>query len=647
MLVGLIILSDTSITYFDENTNHRRSHSLEETAVFVAWEKIDGQRWLLADEYGRLFFCMLIMEKTKVVKGFKLDAIGISSKASVLVYLDNGHVFVGSHQGDSQVISIKEEGIETVQTLSNIAPILDFTIMDMGSRGGENQNEFSSGQARIVTGSGAYQDGSLRSVRSGVGMEEQGLLDSMPHITELFALRSSPSEYVDILVVSFIGETRIFQFFPEGEVEEKAEYEGLSMSESTLLATNLPNNRLLQVTGTEVRTIDSEHGMVTDVWSPLSGKAITAASANADYLAVSVRGVEATTFRLDGNLSIKATKAFKGEGQIACIHIPPFSNDFCVVGFWQDAAIALLTIDSLEMIRKLVLSDEGISVPRSILVTYLHKEFPTLLVAMANGDMVTFSLNITDLDLSAKKVVTLGTQQANLKLLPQGDGVSNVFAICEHSSLIYESEGQIVYSAVTADKASCMCAFDSEAYPGAIAIATGTDLKIAVVDTKRTTHVQTLPVHETVRRIAYSTNLKAFGLGTIRRTLRSGSELIQSHFKLADEILFKELDTYQLDEDELVESVIRADLRDDSGATVERFVVGTSYLDDDAQSRRGRIVVFSVTAERMLRLVTELAVKGACRTLGVVDGNIVAGLVKTVCIYFFPLETGVLPTYNI
>lgn len=634
---GLLILAETSITYWDDVTGQELTHGLEEAAIFVAWEQVDGQRWILADEYGRLYFCMLILEKDRAVKGFKIDMIGSTPRASVLVYLHTGYVFVGSHQGDSQVLRIKEEGSEVVQTISNIAPILDFSIMDMGSRGGESQtNEYSSGQARIVTGSGAFQDGSLRSVRSGVGMEEQGLLGDLDHITDLFALRSAvSSEHVDLLVVSFVGETRVFQFSAEGEVEEQAEYMGLSLSESTILAVNLPHNRLLQVTGTSVLIIDSENGMVVAHWSPLNGKVITAASANPDHLALSVGGVEATVLDLMEDLQVSSRRAFDSEGQIACIHIPRFTSSFCIAGFWHGGTVAILNTGSLETIQTVTVSDEAVSVPRSILLTHLvEAQPPTLLVAMANGEVITFSLDLADLNLSAKKVVILGTQQANFKVLPRDDGLSNVFATCEHPSLIYGSEGRIIYSAVTAEKASCICAFDSEAYPGAIAIATAEDLKIAVVDTERTTHVQTLPVHETVRRVAYSTNMKAFGLGTIRRTLRAGFEVVQSHFKLADEVLFKELDTYQLDEDELVESVVRADLREDSGVMAERFVIGTAYLDDSKEnSTRGRIIVFAVTGERMLKVITELPVKGACRALGVVEGNIVAALVKTVVIY--------------
>ena len=632
---GLLILAETSITYLDEVSGQTLTEPLEEASLFVAWEQVDAQRWLLADDYGKLYFLMLLLGEDDEISGWKLDLIGHTSRASVLVYLDSGHVFVGSHQGDSQVIKLLEKKIEVVQTLPNIAPILDFTIMDMGNRSGESQsNEFSSGQARIVTGSGAFQDGSLRSVRSGVGLEEQGLLGEMEHIIDLFGLRStSESQYMDLLLTSFVNETRVFQFEADGEVEEVAEYKSLSLSESTLLAANLPSNRLLQVTASSARIIEAESGMLISEWSSPE-QSITAASANDQRLALSIGGAEAVIVDLDGNLQVKARRKFSNEGQIACIHVPTVSNNICIAGFWQSAAVVLLKVDTLETIRSITVSEGGISIPRSILLTQiLSDQPPTLFIAMANGEVITFSCNTADATLSSKKAIVLGTEQANFKALPKGDGLFSVFATCEHPSLIYGFEGRIIYSAITAEKASCVCPFDSEAYPGAIAISTAQDLRLALVDTERTTHVQTLPVQETVRRVQYSPNLKAFGMGTIRRTLKSGNEVVQSHFKLADEVLFKELDTYKLKMEELVESVCRADLREESGAMVERFVVGTAYLDvvdKNDENVRGRILVFAVGQERKLRLVAELPLKGACRALGVVDGKIVAALVKTV-----------------
>ena len=533
------------------------------------------------------------------------------------------------------MIKIQDNAIELVQTFANIAPILDFTIMDMGNRAGDGQaNEYSSGQARIVTGSGAFQDGSVRSVRSGVGMEEQGQLLQASHINDMFALRSSStSNLVDLLLVSFVDESRIFKFQTDGEVEEQAEFKGLIMSKGTLLAENVINQHLLQLTSDSARLVDIEDEMIEE-WSPPPNKSITAASSNGERLGLSVAGVEVVVLGMspEAKMDVVVRKTFPDEGQISCVHVPNVSSNLCIVGFWLSTAVAILDINTLEIIQKVIISDDAASVPRSILLTQaLPDELPTLFVAIANGEVVTFSLNTADSSLSSRKATVLGTQQANFKALPTGEGTFNVFATCEHPSLIYGSEGRLVYSAVTADKATCVCPFDCEAYPEAIAIATPEDLKIALVDTERTTHVTTLPVGESVRRLAYSTNLKSFGIGTVRRTLQDGVELVKSHFKLVDEVVFKGLDTFDLNENELVESVIRADLRDGSGETVERFVVGTAYLEEQVSDKaRGRILVLEVTQDRMLQLVTELPVKGACRALGVVDGNIIAALVKTV-----------------
>ena len=633
-LDGLLVLAETSIIYLKDINEDFLSYPLEEATQFVSWTQIDNQRWIVADEFGKLYLLMLLLDNENDVTGWKLDLIGTTSRASVLVYLDNGILFVGSHQGDSQIVSIKQQGIEILQTISNIAPILDFTIMDMGNRSGEGQtNEYSSGQARIVTGSGAFQDGSLRSVRSGVGLEDQGSLGKMDHITEIFALASNDNGgKLDTLIVSFVDETRVFQFRLDGDVEELADYKNFVMSSSTLLAANLSNGRLIQVTGLSSRLIELDSGMIISEWSPPSERKVTAASANHRSLALSISGLEVIIFDLEGESPISAKRQFSEEGQISCIHVPHMSSDICITGFWQTTAVIIMDIKTLETLKKVFVSDDSVSIPRSILLAQILPDLPpTLFIALANGEVITFSLDLTSHTLTSKKAMILGTQQATFKALSREDGLSNVFATCEHPSLIYGSEGRIVFSAITAEKVSCCCPFDSDLYPGAIAIASSGELGIALVDTERITHVQTLPVRETVRRIAYSAKLKAFGIGTISRSVRHKQEVVKSHFKLADEVLFKGLDSYELNEEELVESVLRADIREDSGELVERFVVGTAYLDDERdESIRGRILVFAVTSERSLRLITELPIKGACRALGTIAGNIVAALVKTV-----------------
>ena len=620
--------------YYEHTKKKQLTNVLQEPATFVAWTAIDARTWVLSDEYGRLYSLILIAADTKRVTGWELDLIGSTSRASALVYLGNSRLFVGSHQGDSQFVVMREEGIEVVQTIPNIAPILDFAIMEMGNRAaGEQINDYSSGQARIVTGSGAFQDGSLRSIRNGIRKQEHGLIAEMAHITHIFALRSTAlRERMDVLVVSFIDETRVLQFHSDGEVEEKAHFFCFSLSESTVLAKNLFDNRVLQVTRTRVRIVDLKSAEIVAEWRSPSGQPIVATSANDRYLAVSVAGVQAIILDLLNELRIVVSKSFGDNGQIACLHIPHFSSNICIISFWKSANVTIFELNSLEPIVRTTVSDDPVLVPRAILLTYiLSTQSPTLLVAMSNGEIITYSLHLDNYQLSDRKTVVLGTQHASFEVLRGDDGLSKVFAICEYPNLVYASGGRIVYSAISADEVSCVCAFDTEAYPGAVAIATAEDLRIANIDTQRTTHVQTLCVEETVRRIAYSPSLGVFGLGTIQRSLRKDREVIQSHFKLADDVSFNEIDSYALSEDEIVESVMVGDFKM-SNEWVHRFVVGTAFLEEqEDESSAGRIMIFAVTAERVLQLVAEQSVRGACRALDIVCGDIVAALVKTVC----------------
>ncbi|KAK4893071.1 hypothetical protein LTR28_002244, partial [Elasticomyces elasticus] len=247
---GLLILGESSISYYNDLENHVTQTPLEEATIFVAWEQIDDQRFVLADEYGRLYLLMVKLSNRDEFEGWQLDQLGETSRASTLVYLDAGLVFVGSHQGDSQVIKITPQSMEIIQTFPNIAPILDFTVMDMGNRSSDAPvNEYSSGQARIVTGSGAYKDGSLRSVRSGVGLDNLGTIAEMAHITGMFDLKIGPDGHLaDTLIVSFINHTRVLHFDEVGEIEELPKLNAMSLDESTLFASSPPGNRALQVT---------------------------------------------------------------------------------------------------------------------------------------------------------------------------------------------------------------------------------------------------------------------------------------------------------------------------------------------------------------------------------------------------------------
>jgi DNA damage-binding protein 1 len=659
-LGGVIVVGETMMLYLDDESKASMVLSLTEAAAFVAWERYDDLNYLLADDYGKLHLLSIFVDGSLVL-GMKVRKLtGTTSRATNLVYMGNGIVFVASHSGDSQIVSVNLEedsqAIKVLQTMPNVAPILDFAVMDMGNREGEVQsNEFYSGQARLVTCSGAFEDGSLRSVRSGVGLEDIGVLADMSDIRDVFSLRSSLASQVDnILVVSFPTESRVFTFDIDGQIEEVEELRGLALNEYLLLVRNLPNGSILQVTSFSVTILGQGPSYITSQWRPLEGQVITAASANSGHVLLSSNGTTLVSLDIESGLQCVASQPLSNSDQVACISVSPEIPNVGVVGFWKSGSLSILRLTDLQIIQSEDLRRmNSASIPRDIsLIQVLPRDQygPTLFVAMEDGIVLTFNIDKSDYSLSGRKAIVLGTQQARLQIIPRKDGLFNVFATCEHPSLIYGSEGSVVYSAVTAEDAVCVCSFNGEAYPGCIIVATSESLKISQIDTERRTHVQTLPIGKTVRRITYSANEAAFAIGCIHRELVDGEEKITSSLELVEEVLLGNIGKpFVFDGEfgpELVECVVRAELPMGYGdeTPAERFIVGTSYLDSEVATAneqpnaRGRILVFAVDSSKNLFIVHSRVLRGACRRVAVLDGKIVAALVKTVVIMKY-LET--------
>lgn len=322
-MYGCLIVGETSISYVEEWDERKvlDQRPLEEATVWVAWCAVDEQRYVLADDYGKLYLLFIQQNADGEYSGHQIDLLGETSRANVLVYLDGGRIFVGSHQGDSQVIQIEEKGLEVLQTFPNIAPILDFTVMDMGNRSADAPvNEFSSGQARIVTGSGAFKDGSLRSVRSGVGLEDLGSIGDLgAPVTDLFSM-SSGTGVDDTLVVSFVGSTRVFRFSDDGDVEEVDGFRSFDLHDSTLYAGSLPDGKAVQVTSSAVVLSDADGGMALDTWKPPSHASITAVAAEGNVLLASLGGAALVVLNLQNDrIKQQAQREFDSSEQVSCI----------------------------------------------------------------------------------------------------------------------------------------------------------------------------------------------------------------------------------------------------------------------------------------------------------------------------------------
>lgn len=434
------------------------------------------------------------------------------------------------------------------------------------------------------------------------------------------------------MVISFIDETRVFAFDPDGEVEELEEFNSLKLDEETLAAQNVPGGRIIQVTKSGAILIDTEGGTVVATATPEG--LISSASITDHFLICTVAGKSVVCFDISQDLREAGRATF--EHEVACIYASEYG--VAAVGFWTTSSVSLLSLPDLVTQSEEVLNvgKDQISVPRSIMIANVVTGHPpTMLVAMGDGTLYTFSLDIRKFSLSEGKAVTLGTQVFYFCKVPRENDTFSIFAACDYPNLIYGDDGRLMYSAVTADHVTQLQAFNTAAFPSAVAVMVGNELKISTVDTTRTIHVKTLFIGDVVRRVVYSHEHQLFALATVHTEVDDeGIETFKCHIRTVDNESFTVVDSFDLQPNELVESLDchRFAYGDDPLNTNEKFILGTGFQDEDSdECKKGRIVVFEVSHNRRLRLAAEHEVKSAVKCIAGYDSDkILATMNKTV-----------------
>ncbi|TYZ63198.1 hypothetical protein PybrP1_012947 [[Pythium] brassicae (nom. inval.)] len=651
---GVLIVSNQTIVYHNGATFHAIPMQSTVIQVYGTVDK-DGSRFLLADQYGTLSVVALQLSGKDVV-GVHLEALGETSTASCLAYLDNGVVFVGSAFGDSQLIKLKPERdehgsyLEVLDTYVNIGPIIDFCVMDLDRQG----------QGQIVTCSGADKDGSLRVIRNGIGINEQAST-ALPGIKGMWALRESfASEHDRFLLQSYVSEIRILAIGDDDGMEE-TEIDAF-LNAKTLYCRNLLGNAWLQVTENELRVVSSESFQVTATWAPPVGSRITVAAANPTQVVAATSGGVLVYFEVqDGRLVERAQTTL--EYEIACVDITPFAarrqaqgtsadgdvgmesasgrswelnalrTSLCVVGLWTNFSVCVLQLPTLQPLVKEPLGNDLL--PRSVLFnTFEDQDY--VLVGLGDGSLVNFHVDAATGALSSRKRVSLGSQPIALSTFRSKD-MTLVFAACDRPTVIYANNNKLLYSNVNAKEVTVMCPFDSEAFPECLALASEEELTIGTVDDIQKLHIQTFHLHEWARRIAHNSQSHTLGVLTVNFSVDdNGDEVEQGFVRLIDDQTFEVLHSYRLDPFESPCSVIVTPLGGDASNTAY-FIVGTAFVhQEEVEPHQGRILVFAVSGihgERKLQLAAEKEVKGAVYCLNAFNGKVLAGVNSKVQLY--------------
>jgi DNA damage-binding protein 1 len=332
-----------------------------------------------------------------------------------LSFLGDGFVYVGSTFGDCQLIELLEEKttevvlddkskqngepqigsyLRVVDTSTNLGPVVDFCVTDVDEQG----------VGQMVACCGAFKEGSLRIIRSGLGFMEQSLVHfktssttnnenvdnayhhrrkraktpeeessvSNPHhdgirniwpLYDMATMMSCKEKATLIYALSLRCTSKLIAVeYQENEIYKvrQIQFPGFITKEETICAGITSSNNMIQVTPTRIVLLDSETGEVLWSWqapslpkdSPKMSSRIHAASLNQHQLLVAYNGNQLIHFSVQSNLlEIISTKTLviDNDEEIACITLGPTVKGqliatFCAVSYWKSTKVSLFSL---------------------------------------------------------------------------------------------------------------------------------------------------------------------------------------------------------------------------------------------------------------------------------------------------------------
>ncbi|KAI8611132.1 CPSF A subunit region-domain-containing protein [Chytriomyces sp. MP71] len=571
-------------------------------------------RFLLGDVEGGLHLLGLDSDGSLV-------KMGETSQPSSLTFLDAATVYVGSHYGDSHLLRLNfnSQNYTVLDTYSNLAPIVDFVHI-------EGSGAAAAGQSKVVACCGAGKDGSLRVLRNGVGVLEAASVEGIEGVQGMWSSAAELGAGSDeLLVVSFIGETKILAVDADGDIGEWEEDEhDVELEASTIGFGNVLFGQLVQVTPTQVLLLSVGSKKRMDDWHPSEGTRILKCALSTSRVVLALRGNQIIHLEVEAGALVEKGRGVT-EHEVTCLDVHD-EGSFLVAGMWTDGTVRVFSVETMEEIRAETLG--GDLLPRSVKIATLG-ETPYLLVGLGDGQLIAFVFDAQTGACMDRRKLTLGTQPLNLVSF-QSEGREFVFAGSDLPAVLYAGNNdKLMCSNLNLQSVAAVCSFRLPTCRNSLAIATATSLKIASLDSihkaHHKLHVQKFPLGESPRRIVHVDVAGTIAVLTGKINDR-GTE--SSFVRIFDDTTFDCVDCYQFPESEVAVSVCKVRFGQNGEypgvQTQQCLVVGTAVLDDpEVDPKKGRIVVFEIDASsKKLSLLCSVAMKGCTYSIAELDAGV-------------------------
>ena len=416
----------------------------------------------------------------------------------------------------------------------------------------------------MITCSGVGFDGSLRIIRSGIGFSEQASIE-LPGVKGMWSMKRSLNDFDTYLVLTFIGETRVLGLNDEDELDEVA-LEGFDADSATLWCGEGIDGQYIQVTDREIRVVNSQG--IACSWRHQDGRAIVAAAGNPSQIAAATDDGFIYVLGLE-NGQLTQLGQIKVGSDISCLDVSilpgQLKSEILVVGTWSLKLILFSLKDFSEIDEYRV---GGEVMPRSVLMATFD-DVPYILCGLGDGMLLTYRLD--GQKLVDRKRLAIGTKPINLRSFKM-HGSKHVFAACDRPTVIYMSNGKMMFSNLNEDEVHFIAGFSTSNFPDSLAIVKAGSMVIGTMENIQRLHVRTVPLNEQPRRIAHQASTKTL-MVAITSALANLPNQVDSA-RLIDDQTFETLDVFKLAANEMVCSAHSGKLVDEIG---EFYILGTAF----------------------------------------------------------------------
>lgn len=518
------------------------------------WARVNGTTVLLGDSAGGLYVCEHGGADVRVQR------VGSTSVPSALAYLDSGVVFVGSALGDSQLVRIGGEGVDVVDEMVNLGPIVDFICVESG--------------LVVCGGSG------IRNVRFGVGVTELGAAP-LPGSRRVWGVG-------DRVVVGLAGGENVVLGLVDGEVADVSEAFGglMKVAEKTVECFEC-SGKVVQVTTSAVYCDGKP------VWTSGAGVEVlhAAISAGSRSLLLATRSANTRMASVvdchNGQLSVEF--ALAQEPSSCAIWDDRLNGGplVCSATLWDGS---VMVWNDGQACTEALGDDQ---MPRSVRI---KKQDNDLSILVGTGQGLAISWRLAGTRLEDRQQVPIGYQPVILR-----DLGSEKIAAIGSSTAVMDGRGATWAMVNTGVNTRV---FDAALWQDYIVVVVEDEIKFWELSDKSGCQIDRLKIDSSVpRRVA--------ALGSENgRSISSSTILVATSTGVRESIELRSEDGAVLnDEIELGDQIICSLCATKTGAP--GYYVGTAVNGESREPEAGFVMKFEVTSESRLQVGQKIATNGA------------------------------------